>query len=186
MTMRRPSAARESRPRAAGKRRACGGAIGPWAARRRGLIAIYDYESSHSTRPTAHGGSSTPASRRTGSSAAASHTRSNGRADRAARAALQAQIRRWINTGLLAAEQTTPGAPWRMRLTDEIRARFVPEVPDGYLPLADAARRLGCARQTVLHRVQRGELHAIHVTNGQRKGLRIKVPAAPLDQLLNG
>ena len=94
-------------------------------------------------------------------------------------------IRRWINTGLLPAEQTTPGAPWRIRLTDEIRARFVPDVPDGYLPLADAAHRLGCARQTVLHKVQRGELHAIHVTNGQRKGLRIKVPATPLDQLLN-
>jgi excisionase family DNA binding protein len=94
-------------------------------------------------------------------------------------------IRRWINTGLLPAEQTTPGAPWRIRLSDEIRARFVPDVPDGYVPLAEASRRLGCARQTVLHKVQRGELHAIHVTNGQRKGLRIKVPAAPLDQLLN-
>ena len=94
-------------------------------------------------------------------------------------------IRRWINTGLLPAEQTTPGATWRIRLTDEIRARFVPDVPDGYVPLAEAARRLGCARQTVLHKVQRGELDAIHVTNGQRKGLRIKVPAAPLDLLIN-
>jgi len=94
-------------------------------------------------------------------------------------------IRRWINTGLLPAEQTTPGAPWRIRLTDEIRARFVPDVPDGYVPLAEAARRLGCARQTVLHKVQRGALNAIHVTKGQRKGLRIEVPAAPLDQLLN-
>jgi DNA invertase Pin-like site-specific DNA recombinase len=94
-------------------------------------------------------------------------------------------IRRWINNGLLPAEQTTPGAPWRIRLTDEIRARFVPDIPDGYVPLADAARQLGCARQTVLHKVQRGELDAIHVTNGQRKGLRIKVPGPRLDQLLN-
>ena len=94
-------------------------------------------------------------------------------------------IRRWINTGLLPGEQTTAGASWRIRLTDEIRARFVPDVPDGYVPLAEAARRLGCARQTVLHKVQRGELDAIHVTNGQRKGLRIKVPGSPLDQLLN-
>jgi excisionase family DNA binding protein len=94
-------------------------------------------------------------------------------------------IRRWINTGLLPAEQTTAGATWRIRLTNEIRARFVPEVPDGYVPLAEAARRLGCARQTVLHKVQRGELEAIHVTNGQRKGLRIKAPAAPLDLLIN-
>jgi excisionase family DNA binding protein len=94
-------------------------------------------------------------------------------------------IRRWINTGLLPAEQTTPGATWRIHLTDEIRARFVPDVPDGYVPLAEAARRLGCARQTVLHKVQRGELDAIHVTNGQRKGLRIKVPAGMLDLLTN-
>ncbi len=94
-------------------------------------------------------------------------------------------IRRWINTGLLPAEQTTAGAHWRIRLTGDVRARFVPEVPDGYVPLNEAARRLACARQTVLHKVQRGELDAIHVTNGQRKGLRIKVPAAPLDLLIN-
>jgi excisionase family DNA binding protein len=94
-------------------------------------------------------------------------------------------IRRWINNGLLPAEQTTPGAPWRIRLTDEIRARFVPDVPEGYVPLAEAARQLGCARQTVLHKVQRGELAAIHVTNGQRKGLRIEVLSPPLDRLIN-
>jgi excisionase family DNA binding protein len=94
-------------------------------------------------------------------------------------------IRRWINNGLLPAEQTTPGAAWRIALTDEIRARFVPDVRDGYLPLADAARQLGCARQTVLHKVQRGELRAIHVTNGQRKGLRIQVLTPSLDRLIN-
>jgi excisionase family DNA binding protein len=53
----------------------------------------------------------------------------------------------------------------------------VPEVPDWYVPLADAARLLGCARQTVLHKVQRGELEAIQVTTGRRKGLRIQVAA---------
>jgi excisionase family DNA binding protein len=94
-------------------------------------------------------------------------------------------IRRWINNGLLPAEQITAGAAWRICLTDEIRARFVPTVPDGYLSLADAARQLGCARQTVLHKVQRGELRAIHVTNGQRKGLRIEVLSPTLDQLIN-
>jgi excisionase family DNA binding protein len=52
----------------------------------------------------------------------------------------------------------------------------VPEVPDGFVPLAEAARLLGCARQTVLHKVQRCELEAIQVTNGRRKGLRIQVP----------
>jgi len=94
-------------------------------------------------------------------------------------------VRRWINTGLLPAEQVTAGAAWQIVLTDEVRARFVPDVPAGYVPLAEAARQLGCARQTVLHKVQRGELRAIHVTNGQRKGLRIEVLTPTLDQLIN-
>jgi DNA invertase Pin-like site-specific DNA recombinase len=93
-------------------------------------------------------------------------------------------VRRWLRDGLLPGEQTTPAAPWRIRLTDDVRARFVPEIPDGYLSLADAARALGCARQTVLHKVQRSELHAIHVTRGRRKGLAINVPAPALDRLL--
>ncbi len=86
-----------------------------------------------------------------------------------------ATVYRWLQAGLLPGEQTTPHAPWRIRLTNELRARFVPEVPDGYLPLDEAAKRLGCARQTVLHKVQRGELDAVQVVNGRRKGLRIKV-----------
>ena len=84
-------------------------------------------------------------------------------------------IYRWLRAGLLPGAQTTAHAPWRIRLTDEVRTRFVPDVPDGYLPLGEAAKRLGCARQTVLHKVQRGELDAVQVVNGQRKGLRIKV-----------
>jgi len=85
-------------------------------------------------------------------------------------------IYRWLRAGLLPGEQTTPHAPWRIRITDEVRRRFVPDIADGYVALDEAAKRLGCARQTVLHRVQRGELHAVQVTRGQRKGLRIKVP----------
>jgi len=94
-------------------------------------------------------------------------------------------IRRWLRDGLLPGQQTTPGAPWRIRLNAEIRARFVPDVAEGFVPLAEAAKLLGCARQTVLHKVQRGELRAIHVTNGRRKGLRIEVSDARLDQLVN-
>ncbi len=94
-------------------------------------------------------------------------------------------MRRWLREGLLPGEQTTPGAPWRIGLTDDVRARFVPDVPAGFVPLNDAARLLGCARQTVLHKVQRGELRAIHVTNGRRRGLRIEVPDVGLDQPIN-
>jgi hypothetical protein len=89
-------------------------------------------------------------------------------------------IRRWLRDGLLPGEQTTANAPWRIRLSDEIRGRFVPAVPDGFVPLAEAAKRLGVARQTVLHQVQRGERRAIEVTQGRRSGLRIEVPADEL------
>lgn len=87
-----------------------------------------------------------------------------------------ATVRRWLHEGLIPGEQTTPHAPWRVRLTDEVRRRFVPEVPEGFVALDQAARRLGVARQTVLHKVQRGELAAVHVTKGRRGGLRIQVP----------
>jgi excisionase family DNA binding protein len=96
-----------------------------------------------------------------------------------------ATVRRWLNDGLLPAEQTTPHAPWRIRLSDEVRRRFVPDLRDGFVSLNEAARLLGCARQTVLHKVQRGELQAIQVTRGRRRGLAIEVPAARLDRLTN-
>ena len=84
-------------------------------------------------------------------------------------------IRRWVAEGLLPAEQTAPHAPWRIRLDEEIRKRFVPDPPPGYVPLNEAARRLGLARQTVLNQVRAGKRNAIHVTQGKRRGLRIEV-----------
>ena len=82
---------------------------------------------------------------------------------------------RWMRDGFITGEQLTPGGPWHIRITDELRSRIVPEVPDGWLGLDQAAKALGVARQTVLHKVQRGELQAVHVNRGRRKGLRIKV-----------
>jgi excisionase family DNA binding protein len=89
-------------------------------------------------------------------------------------------IYRWLRAGLLPGEQTTPHAPWQIRLTDDVRARFVPHVPDGWLALDQAAKVLGVARQTVLHKVQRGELAAVQVTRGRRKGLRIQISGGTL------
>jgi DNA invertase Pin-like site-specific DNA recombinase len=86
-------------------------------------------------------------------------------------------LHRWLTAGIIVGEQLTPGAPWRIRLTDELRARFVEEAPPEYLPMLEARLRLGVSRQTVLQRVKRGELEAIHVRRGRRKGLRIKVVA---------
>jgi DNA invertase Pin-like site-specific DNA recombinase len=86
-------------------------------------------------------------------------------------------IHRLLNDGIIAGEQLTPGAPWRIRLTDEVIARFKGEGGDGFMPMRDAMRALGVSRQTVLQRVKRGELEAVHVMRGKQKGLRIKMIA---------
>lgn len=87
-------------------------------------------------------------------------------------------VHRWLNDGIIAGEQLTPGAPWRIRMTEELQSRFVEEAPQGFVPMDEAMRILGVSRQTVLQRVKRGELDTVHVRRGRRKGLRIKVPAA--------
>jgi predicted site-specific integrase-resolvase len=84
-------------------------------------------------------------------------------------------IHRWLADGFIAGEQVTPGAPWRIRVNDELRARIVTQAPQEYLPMLETTLKLGVSRQTVLQRVKRGELQAILVTQGRRKGLRIKV-----------
>jgi hypothetical protein len=82
---------------------------------------------------------------------------------------------RWLADGFIAGEQITPGAPWRIRITQEIRDLFVEEAPEGHVPMLDAMRLLGVSRQTVLQRVKRGEISFVHVRLGKRKGLYIKV-----------
>ena len=84
-------------------------------------------------------------------------------------------IHRWLADGFIAGEQVTPGAPWQIRITDELRARIVPQAPPEYLPMIETTMKLGVSRQTVLQRVKRGELQALLVRQGRRKGLRIKV-----------
>jgi hypothetical protein len=84
-------------------------------------------------------------------------------------------VYRWLADGFITGEQDAPGAPWRIRLTSELRAKVTGQAPDGWLPLSQAATALGVARQTVLHKVQRGELAAVHVRHGRRSGLRIQV-----------
>jgi hypothetical protein len=87
-------------------------------------------------------------------------------------------VHRCLNDGFIAGEQLTPGAPWRIRITDELRARFVDTTPPGYAAMLEATLALGVSRQTILQRVKRGELQAVHVNQGRRKGLRIKLPEA--------
>lgn len=84
-------------------------------------------------------------------------------------------IHRWLADGFIAGEQITPGAPWQIRITDELRSRVVQQAPSEYLPMLEATLKLGVSRQTVLQRVKRGELDAVLVRQGRRKGLRIKI-----------
>ncbi len=84
-------------------------------------------------------------------------------------------IHRWLADGFIAGEQVTPGAPWQIRVNDDLRKRVVAQAPPEYLPMLEATMALGVSRQTVLHRVKRGELQAVLVRQGRRKGLRIKV-----------
>ena len=78
--------------------------------------------------------------------------------------------------------ELTPGAPWRIRLTDDIRALFVDNAPDGWLAMLEATLAYGVSRQTIMQRVKRGELQAVHVRTGRRKGLRIQ-PRPTQDRL---
>ncbi len=82
---------------------------------------------------------------------------------------------RWLGDGFVAGEQVTPGAPWRIRLTDQLRGMLVDDAPEGWLALHHASRAPGVSRPTVLQKVKRGELQAVLTRTGRRKGLRINV-----------
>jgi len=84
-------------------------------------------------------------------------------------------LHRWLNVGIIQGEQLTPGAPWRIRVTKELIARFSDKAEDGFLTMQEATRKLGVTRQTLLQRVKRGEIEARHITKGRQKGIRIKM-----------
>jgi len=83
-------------------------------------------------------------------------------------------LHRWVNDGFIAGEQVTPGAPWRIRMTQELQALIVEQSPPGYVAMPEAMRILGVSRQTIMQRVKRGELSVVHVSRGRQKGLRIR------------
>ncbi len=84
-------------------------------------------------------------------------------------------VHRWLTDGFIAGEQLTPGAPWRIRMNDDLRSRFAEKPPPGFVTMKEATRILGISRQTVLQRVKLGTLEAVHICCGKRKGLRLKV-----------
>ncbi|MGH9057992.1 MAG: recombinase family protein [Acidimicrobiales bacterium] len=90
----------------------------------------------------------------------------------------RATLYRWLRDGFVVGTQLTPGSPWHIRIDGALRSRIVPEVPEGWVRLEEAAQALGVARQTVLDRVRRGDLRAVHVNRGRRRGLAIEIPEA--------
>jgi hypothetical protein len=81
-------------------------------------------------------------------------------------------IHRWLNDGFIAGSKS-PGAPWQIRINDELRARIVGGAA-GYLPMLETTLKLRVSQQTVLRRVKRGELEAVLVTQGRRKACESK------------
>jgi hypothetical protein len=39
-------------------------------------------------------------------------------------------VYRWLKTGFIVGEQLTPGAHWRIRITDEVSQKVTPEAPE--------------------------------------------------------
>ena len=50
-------------------------------------------------------------------------------------------VHRWLNEGFIAGEQITLGAPWRIRIDEEVKAHFVERTPEGYVPRAQFLRQ---------------------------------------------
>lgn len=102
-------------------------------------------------------------------------------------------VHRWLRDGILAGEQLTPGAPWRIALSEEVRERLNGgEAPQGWIGLTEAARRLGVSKSQVAYWVKSGKLAAVRVTVGKRLCWRIDVDSATcgkqvdiFDQMIN-
>jgi Recombinase zinc beta ribbon domain len=103
-------------------------------------------------------------------------------------------VHRWLREGILAGEQATPSAPWRILLTEDVRRRLAGgAAPEGWVGLDEAARRLGMGKSLVAHWVKQGKLKAVRTTVGNRQCWRIEVPSTAcknqpdlFDQMGNG
>jgi excisionase family DNA binding protein len=103
-------------------------------------------------------------------------------------------VHRWLREGVLAGEQAAPYAPWRILLPEDVRRRLVGgAVPEGWVGLDEAARRLGIGKSLVAHWVKQGKLKAVRTIVGKRQCWRIEVPSTDcgnqpelFDQMGNG
>ena len=81
------------------------------------------------------------------------------------------------------AEVVIARAPHRIRMTQELRARFRNTVAEGFVPVEEAMRSLAVSRQTVWNRIKAGRLASQHVVRGPEKGLYVQLPERELPLL---
>ena len=74
------------------------------------------------------------------------------------------------------AQPDVGGAPLRVPMTEELRARLCETSPEGFVPVAVAMTRLGVSRQSIWNRIKSGELASCHVTHGKARGLYVRLP----------
>src|SRR5439155_22737048 len=75
-------------------------------------------------------------------------------------------IFRWLQAGFIRGEQDTPGAPWRIRVNDQLRSLFVEHAPPCYVPIVASMRIPGVSRQNPLQLVKPGHQIAGLVPKG--------------------
>ena len=85
----------------------------------------------------------------------------------------------WLREGLLAGEQPTPGAPWRIVLSADTRRRLTDgDAPPGWVTLTAAAQRLGMSKSHVVYLIKTGKLPAMRTKVGRRRCWKIDVSTA--------
>ena len=89
---------------------------------------------------------------------------------------------RWLNDGFVAGEQVTPGAPWQIRLTTQLRGMLTGNPPTDGSPSATQPRPPASPARPYCRRSSAASYGAVLTRTGRRKGLRIELPA-PQDQL---
>ena len=89
----------------------------------------------------------------------------------------EATLYRWIHAGVVpVAQPDVGGAPLRVPMTEELRARLCETSPEGFVPVAVAMTRLGVSRQSIWNRIKSAELASCHVTHGKARGLYVRLP----------
>jgi len=86
---------------------------------------------------------------------------------------------RWAEAGLVRGAQTSAGAPWRIELTEgDVRRLKATDAPTGWLTLKAAALALDVSQQTVVQRLNSGQLEGARIQVGRRTAWRVRFDAA--------